>query len=96
MPVENRNSYVAGNVRVERDGFAMSLNPLELKRNGADHDGDAMATYPLFTKQATEEAKAKMHPKYSKSVWAETVTNTGIGYSIQLDASTAIYNATLN
>ena len=35
MPVENRNSYVAGNVRVERDGFAMSLNPLELKRNGA-------------------------------------------------------------
>jgi len=39
MPVENRNSYVAGNVRVERDGFAMSLNPLELKRNGADYDG---------------------------------------------------------
>lgn len=37
-PCENRNSYVAENVRVEDSGFAMSLNPAELKRNGADHD----------------------------------------------------------
>ena len=94
-PVENRNSYVAGHIRVESDGFVMSLNPLELKRNGADHDGDAMAVFPLYTKEANEEAKRKMHPKYSKSVWYDSVSNTGIGYSIQLDASTAIYNATL-
>jgi hypothetical protein len=38
MPVENRNSYVAGSVRVEPTGFVMSMNPLELARNGADHD----------------------------------------------------------
>ena len=37
-PVENRNSYVAVDVRVEPSGFVMSLNPLELKRQGADHD----------------------------------------------------------
>jgi len=55
-----------------------------------------MAVYSIFTVQATEEAKAKMHPKYSKSVWAETITNTGVGYKILLDASTVIYNATLN
>jgi len=38
MPVENRNSYVAGDIRVECEGFVMTLNPLELKRNSADHD----------------------------------------------------------
>lgn len=94
-PVENRNSYVAGNIRVEPEGFVMSLNPLELKRQGADHDGDAMAVFTLYTKEANEEAKKKMHPRYSKSVWKDTVSNLGFGYSIQLDAATAIYNATL-
>jgi len=39
--VENRNSYVAGHIRVEPSGFVMKLNPIELKRQGADHDGDA-------------------------------------------------------
>jgi len=94
-PVENRNSYVAGNIRVEDSNFVMSLNPLELKRNGADHDGDMMAIFPLFTKEATEEAKRLMHPKYSKSVWYDTISNTNVAYSIELDASAAIYNATL-
>lgn len=37
-PVENRNSYVAADIRVEENGFAMSMNPAELARNGADHD----------------------------------------------------------
>lgn len=96
-PVENRNSYVAASVRVnsEQNQFTLGINPLELKRNGADHDGDAIAVFPLFTKEATEEAKRKMHPKYSKSVWADTVSNLGIGYFIELDAATSIYNMTL-
>lgn len=96
-PVENRNSYVAGNIKVneELDQFTMGLNPLELKRNGADHDGDAMAIFPLFTKEATEEAKKKMHPKYSKTVWQDTVSSNQIGYHIELDAAVSIYNATL-
>jgi len=34
-PVENRNSYIAANVRVGDNGFSMGVNPAELKRNGA-------------------------------------------------------------
>lgn len=34
-PVENRNSYVAETIRVGESGFAMSINPSELARNGA-------------------------------------------------------------
>ena len=74
----------------------MSLNPLDLKKNGADHDGDAIAIYGLYTKEAVEEAKQLMHPKYSKSVWMNTVSNKDISYGAGLlDASAAIYNATL-
>jgi len=95
-PVENRDSYVAGSVRVESNGFVMSLNPLELQRNGADHDGDAMAVFPLYTKEATEEAKLIMHPKYSKSVWYDTVSNRNALYGFfTSDAMVSIYNATL-
>ena len=54
-----------------------------------------MAVFPLFTKEATQEARLLMHPKYSKSVWYETVTNNRAAYSIQLDAAVSIYNATL-
>jgi hypothetical protein len=54
-----------------------------------------MAVYALFTKEAIEEAKKKMHPKYSRSVWAESISNNGVGYSIQLDGAASIYNATL-
>ena len=54
-----------------------------------------MAVYPLFTKEATVEAKLKMHPKYSKSVWYQTITNKNAAYSIMMDAAVCIYNATL-
>jgi hypothetical protein len=57
--------------------------------------GDAMAVYSIMTKEATEEAKKLMHPKYSKSVWYETVTNRKAAYSFELDAAVSIYNATL-
>jgi len=63
--------------------------------NDLDHDGDAVAVYPLFTKEATEEAKIKMHPQFSRSVWQESRTQNTAGYEINLDAATAIYNATL-
>ena len=55
-----------------------------------------MAIYPLFTLQATQEAKLKMHPKYSRSVWQESRTDSGVGYGTDLlDCAAAIYNATL-
>ena len=54
-----------------------------------------MAVYSVFTKEATEEARKIMHPKYSKSVWYESVTNNKIAYRIMMDATVSIYNATL-
>ena len=93
-PVENRDSWIAANVRVNRSGMCMALNPLDLPRTGADHDGDAMAVIALFTKEAQNEAKTKMHPKYAESIWTSVTSANKCPYSIQLDAMTAIYAAT--
>lgn len=35
-PVENRDSYIAANVRVDPDGYTLAINPLDLPRTGAD------------------------------------------------------------
>lgn len=35
-PVENRDSYMSGFIRVDRDGFVMKINPLDAPRCGAD------------------------------------------------------------
>lgn len=93
-PVENRDSWIAANVRVNRSGMGMALNPLDLPRTGADHDGDTMAVVALFTKEAQNEAKTKMHPKYTESIWTSVTSANKCPYSIQLDAMTAIYAAT--
>jgi DNA-directed RNA polymerase beta' subunit len=37
-PVNSRSSWLAGSVRVDRDGVSMMLNPFDLERTGADHD----------------------------------------------------------
>lgn len=37
-PVNSRSSWLAGNVRVDREGVSMMLNPLDLDRVGGDHD----------------------------------------------------------
>jgi len=91
---ENRDSWLAANVRVNRSGMCMSLNPLDLPRTGGDHDGDAMCVVALFTKEAQAEAKTKMHPKYAESIWTSVTSANKCPYSIQLDALTAIYAAT--
>lgn len=93
-PVENRDSWLAANVRVKRSGMSMSLNPLDLDRTGGDHDGDAYAVVALFTKEAQTEAKAKMHPKHSKAMWTSVTSSNKCPYVITLDAMTAIYAAT--
>jgi len=72
----------------------MALNPLDLPRTGADHDGDTMCVMALFTKEAQDEARTKMHPKYSKSLWTSVTSANKCPYSITLDAATAIYAAT--
>ena len=37
--VENRNSYIASYIRVDRDSLVIKLNPLDCPRLGADYDG---------------------------------------------------------
>jgi len=93
-PVENRDSWLAANVRVNRDGMSMSLNPLDLNRTGGDHDGDTMAVVALFTKEAQNEAKINMHPKYAKSMWTAVTSANKCPYIIKDDAMTTIYAAT--
>jgi len=58
------------------------------------HDGDTYACIALFTKEAQEEAKTKMHPKYAESMWTSVVSANSCPYAITLDAATAIYAAT--
>lgn len=38
-PVENRDSYMCANIRVDKDGYALALNPLDLPRSGGDQSG---------------------------------------------------------
>ena len=38
-PVENRDSYLSGFVRVDRDSFVIRLNTLDTVRTGGDFDG---------------------------------------------------------
>lgn len=93
-PVENRDSWVAANIKVNSKGYILKLNPVDCPRNGADFDGDAMAIFPLFTKEATKEAKKKLHPRYSTGNWNVTTNYDSLGYPIDLDAAAAIYMAT--
>jgi DNA-directed RNA polymerase beta' subunit len=93
-PVNSRDSWLAANVRVDNDGISMRLNPLDLPRTTGDFDGDQFAVLALFTKEAQEEAKTKMHPAHAESIWSY-ITNIGeCPYQIKLDAATTIYAAT--
>lgn len=93
-PVNNKDSWLAAHIKVKRSGMSLSLNPLDLQRLGGDHDGDALAVVALFTKEAQNEAKTKMNPKYSTSMWTAVKSANECPYSITLDALTAIYAAT--
>ena len=42
-PVENRNSYIASYIRVDRDSLVIKLNPLDCPRLGGDFDGDSIS-----------------------------------------------------
>lgn len=53
-----------------------------------------MGIYPLFTKQAIEDAKEKMHPRFSKSMWVNPANMNQTPYSPKLDAVATIYLAT--
>lgn len=57
-------------------------------------DGDTVEILPLFSKEAQNEAKEKMHPLYSKSKWQDTLNNNTIIYGFIHDALATIYRAT--
>ena len=93
-PVENRDSILAASIKVYPTGFGAALNPLDLPRTGGDFDGDTYKFFPVFTKEANEQAKKKFHPRYSKSIWTTVGSINNFPYTIELNAATAIYRAT--
>ena len=93
-PVENRDSYLSGFVRVDKDSFVAKLQTLDTHRTGGDFDGDTYAVFPLFTKSANEEARKKMNPRETKAMWVSPGNSNNISYIINLDAAAAIYTAT--
>jgi DNA-directed RNA polymerase beta' subunit len=93
-PVNDRDHWLCGNVRVDSKGSTLMLNPLDLPRMGGDHDGDAVAVIPVFTKEAIAEAKEKMHPRHTESIWTRITNSNQCPYQITHDAATAIYAAT--
>ena len=95
-PAEERDHWLSGNIRVDEDGYTMKLSALELTRLGADFDGDTVAVYALFTEQAQKEARTKMNPKYSKSIWTPVASTNRVAYDINLDAAAAVHHATLH
>ena len=56
--------------------------------------GDTMGIFPLFTKEANEEAKRKMNPIVNKCVWADPATADQVSYKLTLDAIATIFTAT--
>lgn len=56
--------------------------------------GDQVAVLALLTKEAQEEAKAKMHPHYSEALWTSVTSANLCPYSIKDDAMAAIFAAT--
>ena len=95
-PVENRDSWVSAYIRIESEGYVLKINPVDCGRNGADFDGDTMAVFPVFSKEATQEAKEKMNPKHNKGNWITAMNADSFGYPIELDAAATIYMATSN
>jgi propanediol dehydratase large subunit len=49
---------------------------------------------PVFTKEAIAEAKEKMHPRHTESMWTRIINANQCPYQITHDAATAIYAAT--
>lgn len=93
-PVENRDSWICAHMRVDNTGYTLMVNPLDLNKNGGDFDGDACSIFAILTDEAQEQAKNNMNPRYAKSAWYSSITSSKPIFSMELDASAAIYAAT--
>ena len=56
--------------------------------------GDTYAVLPLFTKEANEEAIAKMNPRVTKSMWVSPSNASHVSYELSLDSAATIYTCT--
>jgi DNA-directed RNA polymerase beta' subunit len=91
-PVVSRSSYYSANIKVLHSGRVAKVNGLTCESQTLDFDGDQIALYPVFTKQAREKAK-KLNPALSKSAWYDP-TSGEHHYPITLDAAATIFAAT--
>ena len=55
---------------------------------------DTVALYPLFSKKANDEAREKMNPRTSESMWQSPANSGKIMYDLKLDAAVIIYTVT--
>lgn len=55
---------------------------------------DTVALYPLFSKKANDEAREKMNPRTSESMWQSPSNSGKIMYDLKLDAAVIIYTVT--
>lgn len=93
-PVQCRNNYMSGYIRVDRNSRVIHLCPLDCPRTTGDFDGDTFAVYPLFSKEANEQAIEHMNPRTSKFAWTDPINSNNIVYKLDLDAVANIYTAT--
>jgi DNA-directed RNA polymerase beta' subunit len=92
-PVVSRTSYYSGEILVLESGKNAVLSTLSCKQQNLDFDGDQVAIIPIFTTEATEQAK-KLNPTISKSAWINPVNYDSNNYYLTLDAMATVYSAT--
>lgn len=55
---------------------------------------DTVALFPLFSKKANDEAREKMNPITSSTMWNDPAKSGKVLYDLKLDATAIIYTAT--
>ncbi len=95
-PVENRDSWISSYVIVKDTGFVLSCNNFDLNKHTGDYDGDTAAVYSLLTNEAQKQAKEKLNPIHTKTIWTPVTNYDRVIYELKMDPAIAIYTATLN
>lgn len=92
-PVVSRGNYFSANIVVLDHGQGVRVNPLYCPPLTLDFDGDCVALFPVFTKQALKEAK-NLNPAKSKAFTYNLQKTGEQNYNFQLDCISTIYAAT--
>jgi DNA-directed RNA polymerase beta' subunit len=93
-PVVTRSNWRSGYMEVLEEGNSLEINLLDCSAMNADFDGDAVALFPLFSKEAQAKAKKNINPEHSKSTHSSILQNEGSIYALSHDAAVTIYFAT--